>query len=84
MKTVIVSSKDLGMECWAANRLLGECQVCAKFRTCKVKSKSIKPEVQSVLSRIDELKAIKKSAEDEINELQEKHNISPPSQRQSG
>lgn len=36
MKMAIVSSKDLGTDCWSAARFTGHCHLCARVDHCKL------------------------------------------------
>jgi len=36
MKVAIVSSKNLGLDCWSPKRFLGSCDQCDKVMRCKL------------------------------------------------
>lgn len=75
MKIAIVSSKDLGTNCWLPKRFVGECHKCDRFVVCNYPEKKVSLEAQAV---IEEIKGLEKDARGKLNranKLREQHNM---------
>jgi hypothetical protein len=58
MKVAVVSSSALGLNCWKPTRLVGSCESCHKYETCKFPERVANPEYDAIIEEARDLKAM--------------------------
>lgn len=71
MKYAIISSKDLGPDCWSPKRFLNSCEDCDQIKKCKL-PEAIKGQIKLLNNKINEAENNTKKWRQEKNDLKNK------------